>query len=121
MARSTEKLTVDNVVERAEQLAEQFRARLPRYDATATFPQENFDEIREAGLQAMTVPQRYGGLGLWWPRGRFTPYYRALEAIAHADSSTAQLLQVHCHATGMIAGLGTEAQREFYMTEVARD
>src|SRR6185312_9896414 len=31
------------------------------------------------------------------------------------------LLQVHCHATGMIAGLGTEAQRDFYMKEVASD
>jgi alkylation response protein AidB-like acyl-CoA dehydrogenase len=112
-------LTADNAVARAAQLAEHFRARLPQYDATATFPTENFDEIREAGLQAMTVPRRYGGLGFWWPGERFTPYYQVLETLAHADSSTAQLLQVHCHATGMIAGLGSEAQCDFYMNEVA--
>jgi len=121
MVRSAERLTVENLVARAKALAEHFRARLPRYDSAAVFPKENFDELREAGLQAMTVPVEYGGLGLWQLGGRFTPYYEALEAIANADSSTAQLLQVHCHATGMIAGLGTPAQRDFYMNEVARE
>lgn len=119
MVRSPEKLTAENAVERARVLAEHFRTRLPEYDAAAVFPQENFDEIREAGLHAMTVPPEYGGLGFWWPGRRFTPYYQVLEALAYADSSTAQLLQVHCHATGMIAGLGTPQQRDFYMTEVA--
>src|SRR5687767_12143640 len=113
MVGGTARLTVDNVVERAATLAQHFRERLAGYDATAEFPRENFDEIREAGLHAMTVPEEYGGLGLWQIGGRFVPYYRVLETLASADSSTAQLLQVHCHATGMIAGLGTEAQREF--------
>jgi alkylation response protein AidB-like acyl-CoA dehydrogenase len=117
----TAKLTADNAVERAEQLAEHFRKRLPDYDARAVFPKENFDEIREAGLQAMTVPVEYGGLGFWQHGGRFHPYYEVLETLARADSSTAQLLQVHCHATGMIAGLGTREQRDSYMTEVARE
>src|SRR5215212_11560105 len=95
-----EPLTAENVVERARQLTEHFRARLPEYDASAAFPAANFDEIRAAGLLAMTVPEEHGGLGLWRVGGRFTPYYEALEAIARVDSSTAQLLQVHCHATG---------------------
>lgn len=121
MVHTPGKLTADNVVERAKVLAEHFRRRLPDYDARAVFPAENFDEIREAGLQAMTVPEEYGGLGFWWPGGHFVPYYQVLETIAHADSSTAQLLQVHSHATGMIAGLGTPDQRDFYMNEVARN
>jgi alkylation response protein AidB-like acyl-CoA dehydrogenase len=111
-------LTVDNVVERAERLAAHFRARLPDYDARAAFPRENFDEIREAGLHTMTVPEAHGGLGLWRAGGRFTPYYRVIETLARADSSTAQLLQVHCHATGMIATHGTDEQRAHYMSEV---
>lgn len=121
MLLGADTLTVDNVVERAAVLAAHFRERLPAYDASAAYPAENFDEIREAGLQALTVPREYGGLGLWQIGGRFTPYYQVLETLAHADSSTAQLLQVHCHATGMIASLGTPAQRDFYMTEVARN
>lgn len=117
----TSTLTAENAVERAQQLAEHFRARLPDYDARAVYPRENFDEIREAGLHTMTVPQEYGGPGFWRHGGRFAPYYRVLETIANADSSTAQLLQVHCHATGMIAGLGSPEQRDFYMHEVARN
>jgi alkylation response protein AidB-like acyl-CoA dehydrogenase len=115
-----ERLTAENVVERAQRLAAHFRARLPAYDARAAFPRENFDEIRAAGLHTMTVPEAHGGLGFWAVGGRFTPYYRVLETIAAADSSTAQLLQVHCHATGMIAGLGDDDQRAFYMGEVVR-
>jgi alkylation response protein AidB-like acyl-CoA dehydrogenase len=115
------RVTAETAVARAEQLARHFAQRLPAYDAAAAFPFENFDEIREAGLHAMTVPERYGGLGFWQPGGRFTPYYQVLETLARADSSTAQLLQVHCHATGMIAGLGNAAQRGFYMSEVARE
>jgi alkylation response protein AidB-like acyl-CoA dehydrogenase len=114
------KLTPDNAVAIAAKLAEHFRTRVAAYDAQAVFPAENFAEIREAGLHAMTVPEHYGGLGFWRSGGRFTPYYQVLETLAHADSSTAQLLQVHCHATGMIAGLGSKAQREFYMAEVAQ-
>src|SRR5262245_16194387 len=85
-------LTVDTVVERAKALAERVRARLPEYDVRATFPWENFDEIREAGLHTMTAPEACGGLGLWSVGGRFTPYYRVIETLARADSSTAQLL-----------------------------
>jgi alkylation response protein AidB-like acyl-CoA dehydrogenase len=119
MAGSSRRATAETAVARAEQLAEVFARRLPEYDAAASFPRENFDDLREAGLHAMTVPVEYGGLGFWQPGGRFGTYYRVLETLARADSSTAQLLQVHCHATGMIAGLGTPAQRDFYLREVA--
>jgi alkylation response protein AidB-like acyl-CoA dehydrogenase len=111
-------LTVETAVERARALADHFRVRLADYDRRAVFPAENFDEIREAGLHTLTVPTEYGGLGMWELGGRFTEYYQVIELIAYADSSTAQLLQVHCHATGMIAALGTPAQRAFYMSEV---
>lgn len=114
------KLTVENAIERAERLAARFRARLPDYDARAAFPQENFDEIREAGLHTLTVPEAFGGLGCWQAGGRFGVFYRVLETLARADSSTAQLLQVHSHAVGMIAGLGNDAQRGLYMNEVVR-
>ena len=121
MVIGTKRVTAETAVERAETLAAHFARRLPGYDATSAFPKENFDDLREAGLHAMTVPVEYGGLGFWQSGGQFAVYYQVLEALARTDSSTAQLLQVHCHATGMIASMGTPAQRDFYMTEVARD
>ena len=41
---------------------ERFAARAARYDREASFPFENYDDLREAGLTALCVPRRYGGL-----------------------------------------------------------
>jgi alkylation response protein AidB-like acyl-CoA dehydrogenase len=67
-------------------------------------------ELRSAGLLALTAPAEFGGVGLW-SEGRYRPYYELLEALALIDSVTAQLLQVHSHALGIVAGLADEAQR----------
>ncbi len=43
---------------------ENFAPRAARHDEEASFPFENYDDMREAGLLAMTVPARHGGLGI---------------------------------------------------------
>lgn len=42
---------------------ERFAPRAAGYDATATFPFENYADLREAGFLGLTIPERYGGLG----------------------------------------------------------
>jgi alkylation response protein AidB-like acyl-CoA dehydrogenase len=42
---------------------ERFAPRAARYDRDAAFPFENYAEMREAGLLALCVPERYGGGG----------------------------------------------------------
>jgi len=42
---------------------DRFASRSAAYDATATFPTENFADLRAAGFLALTIPRRYGGLG----------------------------------------------------------
>ncbi len=42
---------------------ERFAARAARYDRDASFPFENYDDLRGAGLLGICVPERYGGLG----------------------------------------------------------
>ena len=52
------------LVERVRALGrDRFAARASRYDAEASFPFENYADLREAGLLALTVPKRHGGLG----------------------------------------------------------
>ena len=63
---------------------------------------ENLAEAKEAGLHRLTVPQEYGGFGYWIP-GNFSGLYRILERMAYWDTNTAQLLQVHNHAAGILA------------------
>ena len=53
-----------SVVERVATLSrERFAARAARYDADSTFPYENYSDLHEAGLFALTVPRAYGGVG----------------------------------------------------------
>ncbi len=108
-----------DLVARAREASREFPARARTYDAAAAFPRENFDDLHRAGLLALTVPEEYGGSGLWQP-GRFLAYYLVIEQIARRCSSTAQLLQVHSHAVGMIAGMGSPAQKARYLPEVVK-
>ncbi|TMB85769.1 MAG: acyl-CoA dehydrogenase, partial [Chloroflexi bacterium] len=99
-------------------MAEGFQSRIAAHDRDASFPRENFDELRAAGLLGLTIPEEDGGHGLWWG-DRYREYYELLETLAQVDSATAQLLQVHCHATGFIFRHATSAQREGVLRDIA--
>jgi alkylation response protein AidB-like acyl-CoA dehydrogenase len=101
-------------------LADAIRARAPELDERAEFPHETFAELREAGLLALTAPVELGGAGLW-SEGRYAPYYELLETLARIDSVTAQLLQVHSHALGIVAGLLDPGEHQGLLAEVVAD
>lgn len=102
-----------------------FAERMPRYDRDAAFPSENFDELKALGLHTLTVPREHGGHGMWWPAsdapGEYASYYELLERLATIDTNTAQLLQVHCHATGIVAFHSDAAQMAHYMGDVVEN
>jgi alkylation response protein AidB-like acyl-CoA dehydrogenase len=102
-----------------DELADGFRTRRRAYDDAADFPLANFDELRKAGLLALTIPAEYGGDDLWWGTS-FIDYYEILERLARIDSSTAQLLQVHSHATGILSRHATDAQRERFLPDIVK-
>lgn len=106
------------LVERARALAAEFARRAGEYDEAAAFPEEDFRGLRDAGLLTLTVPRELGGHGFWQGQ-RYLPFYLVLEAIAAGAASTAQLLQVHSHASGIVAYLGNEEQRRRILGDVA--
>src|SRR5688500_14770235 len=89
------------LLERATALAAEFAPRAREYDDAATFPAADFELLREAGFLKLTVPQELGGHGMWCD-GRFIPFYLILETLARGSASTAQLVQIQSHATGII-------------------
>jgi alkylation response protein AidB-like acyl-CoA dehydrogenase len=107
----------EKLLELVREVSRPFAARALEYDRAAAFPEQNFRELKAAGLHTLTVPKRYGGHGLW-QGDCFLAYYLVLSEMARFCSSTAQLLQVHSHAIGIVAGLGTEAQLDRYMPDV---
>jgi len=102
------------------ELADAIRARAAEVDERAAFPYETFAELRAAGLLALTAPTELGGAGLW-SQGGYAPYYELLETLARIDSVTAQLLQVHSHALGVVAGLADAGQRRGLLAEIVAD
>ena len=47
----------------AESLGPAFAKRAPKYDSEASFPFENYAELRRAGLLGLCVPEEFGGMG----------------------------------------------------------
>jgi alkylation response protein AidB-like acyl-CoA dehydrogenase len=78
------------IVALATRLAGRFAERAAGHDQDASFPFENFTELSQAGLLALTVPAALGGAGA----GALT-IARVLRIFGKADPSTALVLSMH--------------------------
>jgi hypothetical protein len=74
----------------ASLLASEFAARASQHDRDASFPFENFEQLAEAGLLALTVPAALGGKG-----ANASETARVLNIFGKADPSTALVLSMH--------------------------
>ena len=114
----TEPPTAEEILARIDELGPGWRERRRALDEAVEFPHENFAEAKAAGLHALTLPTEYGGAGVWLP-GRYSHWYEALERMAWWETNTAQLLQVHNHAAGIIAWHSTPSQRDHFLPRIA--
>ena len=48
----------------SDELLGEIHSRAARYDAENTFPEEDYDQLRNAGYYAAFVPEEFGGSGL---------------------------------------------------------
>jgi len=80
------------LTEIARRLAvERFAARAERHDREASFPFDDYDDLRAAGLLALCIPERHGGLG-----ATFETYCLVAEQIAQGNASTSLTFNMHC-------------------------
>jgi len=70
---------------------ERFAPRAERHDRDASFPFDDYADLRAAGLLGLCVPERYGGLG-----ADFETYCLVAEEIAQGNASTALTFNMHC-------------------------
>lgn len=104
------------IVDTAAALArERFAPRAARYDAESSFPYENYRDLQEAGLVALTVPRAYGGVG-----ADSIAYVHALREIAKGCPATGLTFNMHCTDVGFLAALGTEEQQRRYFAEIVQ-
>lgn len=89
------------LIERARELARaRFAPRAARHDREASFPFDDYADLRGAGLLALCVPERYGGLG-----ASFETYCLVAEQLAQGNGSTALTFNMHCLTMMMMGDL----------------
>jgi alkylation response protein AidB-like acyl-CoA dehydrogenase len=91
---------------------ERFAPRAARHDREASFPFDDYADLRSAGLLGLCVPARHGGLG-----ADYETYCLVAEQLAQGNASTALTFNMHCLTMLMMGGLAdgmalTPAARE---------
>jgi acyl-CoA dehydrogenase len=88
--------------------------RAAHYDRTAEFPWANIGAINGLGLNAMFVPEAYGGAGL-----SYAAYLACVREISAACASTGIIWATNFHATKPLIDFGNEAQKQRLLPRVA--
>lgn len=94
----------EDVINLCHELGQRFKERAAKHDREGSFPEEDFADLKEAGLLSIMIPKEYGGFG-----ADFLTYTRALEQLAIGCSSTALTYNMHNIAVGSIAEVDLDA------------
>lgn len=84
----------------ATELGKVFATRATQHDRDASFPIDDFEDMREAGLLGIMVPKEHGGFG-----ADFLTYTRVLEQISKGHAATALTFNMHNIVMGGVAEL----------------
>src|SRR5574341_354610 len=105
------------LVDVARRLArERFAPRAAQVDATATFPFENYADLRRHGLLGLTVPREHGGLGV-----DSITYSLVLKEISKGCAATGLTFNMHSAIVAFLQQLASPEQQARYFREAAQD
>lgn len=93
---------------------EKIAPRAEHYDRDGTFPWENVHAINALGLNAMFVPEAYGGAPL-----SFNAYLACVREISQACASTGIIWATNYHGMKPLIDWGTEAQKKRLLPRIA--
>lgn len=82
------------LIAKVRELGPAFAARAERYDREASFPFENYDDLRDAGLLGLCVPEEFGGQG-----ADFATYCIVSSEIGRFCGATALTFNMHACST----------------------
>ena len=99
-----ERLLLDSVMALAEG---EIAPRAAEYDRSSEFPWDNIRAINALGLNAMFVPEAYGGAGL-----SYGAYLASVREISKACASTGIIWATNFHAAKPLIDFGTDEQKE---------
>ncbi|MFM0671609.1 acyl-CoA dehydrogenase family protein [Paraburkholderia sediminicola] len=103
------------IVESVKVLArEQIAPRAAEYDRSSMFPRENIDALNALGLNAMFIPEEYGGAPL-----SFTCYAACVREISKACASTGIIWATNFHAIKPLIEYGNAGQKARLLPAIA--
>jgi alkylation response protein AidB-like acyl-CoA dehydrogenase len=106
-----ERMLLDSVQTLAR---EQIAPRAEHFDRTGEFPWENVRAINELGLNAMFVPEAYGGAQM-----SYTAYLACAREISKACASTGIVWATNYHGMKPLIDWGTEEQKQRFLPRIA--
>jgi alkylation response protein AidB-like acyl-CoA dehydrogenase len=92
----------------------QIAPRAAEFDRNAEFPWENIKAIKALGLNAMFIPEAYGGSPM-----SYTAYLACVREIAKACASTGIIWASNFHGTKPVITFGSEEQKQRFLPRVA--
>lgn len=106
-----ERMLIDSVRALAR---EQIAPRAEQYDRTGEFPWDNVKAINALGLNAMFIPDEYGGAPL-----SYACYLECVREISKACASTGIIWATNFHAIKPFIDYGNEAQKQRLLPRIA--
>jgi acyl-CoA dehydrogenase len=94
---------------------EQIAPRAEHFDRTAEFPWENVKAINELGLNAMFIPEAYGGAQM-----SYTAYLACVREISKACAATGIIWATNYHGMKPLIDWGTEEQKQRLLPCIAQ-
>ncbi len=96
------------LVESVRRLArDTIAARAESYDRSGEFPRENVKAINALGLNAMFIPEAYGGAGM-----SYAAYLECVRELSKACASTGVIWATNFHAIKPLIDFGTDEQKK---------
>ena len=103
------------LLDQVQRLADQVIApAAEHYDRSGEFPQKNVDAINALGLNALFVPEAYGGAPM-----SIRLYLRVVQIISEACASTGIIYATNYHGMKPLIDVGTEDQKQRLLPLIA--
>ncbi|NQW10542.1 MAG: acyl-CoA dehydrogenase family protein [Alphaproteobacteria bacterium] len=103
------------VLEQVRVLArDKIAPRAADYDASGEYPADNIADMNALGMNAMFVPEAYGGIGL-----SYSVYLACVREISKACASTGIIWATNFHGMKPVMDFGTEQQKRRILPTIA--
>jgi alkylation response protein AidB-like acyl-CoA dehydrogenase len=93
---------------------DQIAPRAEHYDRSAEFPWEHVKALKELGLNAMFIPEAYGGAQM-----SYTAYLTCVREISKACAATGIIWATNYHGMKPLIDWGTEEQKQRLLPRIA--